>query len=79
MSRRPAYCGSQQTTIQSPSGLDRYHYELTGNGRIRRTKLEGDMQKREHDWNRVRTDNISFDTAKAHYRHLVNDLRWGRV
>jgi hypothetical protein len=67
------------TIIESPSGLDRYHYQLLGGGRIERTKYEGDMQGRSGDWHRLKPQILSFDAAKAHYRHLVNDLRWSRV
>ena len=77
--RKISYCGPKQTTIGSPDGLTRYHYEITGNGRIRRTRYEGDMQKREHDWNRVRSEIISFTTAQAHYRDLIKVKRWVRV
>jgi hypothetical protein len=65
--------------IESPSGLDRYHYQLTGNGRVKRTKYEGDMQKREADWNRVRSEILSYAAARAHYQMLVNQYGWARV
>lgn len=69
----------KSTLIESPSGLDRYHYQLTGNGRIKRTKYEGDMQGRAGDWHRRPPQMLSFAAAQEHYQHLVNDLRWRRV
>lgn len=69
----------KQTTIESPSGLDRYRYQVTGNGRIKRTKYEGDMQGRAGDWNKRKPQTISFAEAQKHYRHLIDDLKWRRV
>ena len=69
----------KRTTIESPDGLTRYHYVTTGNGRIKRTKYEGDMQGRAGDWNKRKPQTISFDVAKTHYRWLIFGCGWSRV
>lgn len=64
--------------IESPSGMSRYHYLLLGNGRIKRTKYEGDMQGRDGDWNRRPSETIDFAEAQAQYRRLCGE-GWRRI